>query len=111
MLNSTLISLAVMLSATGGGGHTYSDSCLEYVRELANETAPAEVLFKYLAVSGHGFNQLGLYHDCLNLPNSSYYLSFLTYQHQPLPLFIGFCKKKLIQALPTNARQLISTSL
>lgn len=73
--------------------------------QLVNETIQAETILKYLAVSGHAWNQLGLYEDCLDMVDSTYFLSFLSYGGQPLPLFIGFCKGRLIKASPISVQQ------
>lgn len=46
-----------------------NSSCIKSLSELS-----ASTLFQYADYSGKGINDLGLYEECLNVPNSSYYL-------------------------------------
>lgn len=95
MFNATMTLLFALGLRNLTGEPGVSDKCMSYFQELITGQVPIQELEHYVVYSGHGFNQIGQYHSCIEAPNTSYFVSWIEYYQNPLPLYVGLCKLEL----------------
>ena len=92
MLNLTALILSLGVTSLLAPPPGVNLDCLTYFESVLEGKVPLKQLITYERYSGHGFNQLGQYHGCLNTPSSAYYTCWLEAGGEALPLYVGLCK-------------------